>query len=203
MVSGGRVGPIPQRGCDCPERSLKVPRGTGLASFHTTLGRDSARPSEAMNSILLLRFDPAAGERAFATPRSWQFVSDALKHAPEDLVPAVAAGCVGEGPAAEFVAYRRLCRALPDLDACLASPASAPVPREPAVLYALSGALVERLRAETAPAEAVLAYAARLPEEFALLTLRDALAVKPRLAALPAAQSWIAKARGLGLFPAA
>jgi hypothetical protein len=151
---------------------------------------------------LLLKFDPAAGERAFATPRSWQFVSDALRHAPGDLLPAVAAGCVGEGPAAEFVAYRRLCQALPDLDAALASPATAPVPREPAVLYALSGALVERLRADAAPPEAVLAYAARLPEEFALLTLRDALAVKPRLAALPAAQTWIAKARSLGLFPA-
>jgi hypothetical protein len=152
---------------------------------------------------LLVRFDPAAGERAFATPRSWQFVSDALAHTPNDLVPAVVAGCVGEGPAAEFVAYVQLCRALPDVDAALADPASAPVPREPAVLYALVGAVVERLRAGTAPPANVAAYCARLPDEFALLALRDALAVKPQLAGQPAVQGWIARARARGLFEAA
>ena len=48
-----------------------------------------------------------------------------------------------------------------------------------------------------------MTYALRLPDEFALLALRDALAAQPRLAALPAVQAWIARARQKGLFLAA
>ena len=149
---------------------------------------------------LLSRFDPAAGERAFPTPRAWQFVSDVLPGAPAELLHPVVAGCVGDGPAAEFVGFLRLYRELPDLDAVLARPDAAPVPREPAVLYALVGALVERCRSDQAPLAQVVQYALRLPEEFAVLALRDALAVNPRLVGLPAVQQWIARARSRGLF---
>jgi hypothetical protein len=149
---------------------------------------------------LLCQFDPAANPRAFPTPRSWAIVADVLARTPPELLQRVVAGCVGDGPAAEFVGFLQLFRELPDLDAVLASPDAAPVPREPAVLYALVGALVERCR----PAQATLAnfvtYALRLPDEFALLALRDALAVRPKMVALPVVQQWIAKARAQGLF---
>src|SRR5437764_242324 len=79
--------------------------------------------------------------------RSWQFASDVLAATPDDLAHAVVAGCVGEGPAAEFAAFRQLYRELPDVDAALTAPDATPVPREPAVLYALVGALVEKCRA--------------------------------------------------------
>ena len=46
-------------------------------------------------------------------------------------------------------------------------------------------------------------YALRLPDEFAVLALRDALAVNPKLVGLPAVQQWIAQARPKGLFLAA
>ena len=152
---------------------------------------------------LLFRFDPAASERAFPTPRAWQFVSDVLARAGDDLLHPVVSGCVGDGPAAEFVGFLRLYRELPNLDAVLARPDTAPVPREPAVLYALVGALVERCRSDQAPLPQFVTYALRLPEEFAVLALRDALAVNPRLVGLPAVQRWIAQARQRGLFLAA
>jgi hypothetical protein len=152
---------------------------------------------------LLFRVDPAAAERAFPTPRAWQFVSDVLPRAAGDLLHPVVAGCVGAGPAAEFVGFLKLYRDLPDLDQVLARPDAAPVPREPAVLYALVGALVERCRADQAPLAQFVAYALRLPEEFGVLALRDALAVNPKLVGLPAVQQWIARARAKGLFLAA
>jgi hypothetical protein len=152
---------------------------------------------------LLFRLDPAAQERAFPTPRAWQFVADVLPGTPAELLHPVVAGCVGDGPAAEFVGFLKLYRELPDLDAVLARPDAAPVPREPAVLYALVGALVERCRADQAPLPAFVTYALRLPEEFGMLALRDALAVNPRLVGLPAVQQWVARARARGLFPAA
>jgi ATPase family associated with various cellular activities (AAA) len=152
---------------------------------------------------LLAQFDPASNPRAFPTPRSWQFVSDVLARTPGELLHPVIAGCVGDGPAAEFLGFLRLYRELPDLDQVLTRPDSAVVPREPAVLYALVGALVERCRADQAPLTSFVKYALRLPEEFAVLALRDALAVNPKLVALPAVQQWITQARAKGLFLAA
>ena len=152
---------------------------------------------------LLAQFDPEANPRAFPTPRSWQFVSDVLPRTADDLLHPVVAGCVGDGPAAEFLGFLQLYRELPDLDSVLAKPDTTPVPREPAVLYALVGALVEKCRQAAAPLPAFVQYALRLPDEFALLALRDALAVNPKLAALPAVQRWIAQARSKGLFLAA
>jgi hypothetical protein len=149
---------------------------------------------------LLAQYEPASNPRAFPTPRSWQFVSDVLTRTPAELLHPVAAGCVGDGPAAEFLGFLRLYRELPDLDAVLTGPDHAPVPREPAVLYALVGALVERCRQAQAPLSAFVTYALRLPDEFALLALRDALAVQPRLASVPAVQQWIGRARQKGLF---
>jgi hypothetical protein len=98
---------------------------------------------------LLFQFDPATSPRAFPTPRSWEFVSQVLLHTPADLLLPVVAGCVGEGPAAEFVGFARLCQELPDLDHVLAQPSSTPVPREPAVLYALVGAWSSAARRPT------------------------------------------------------
>jgi hypothetical protein len=149
---------------------------------------------------LLAQFDPTTNPRSFPTPRSWQFVSDVLPKTSPELLHPVIAGCVGDGAAAEFLGFLRLYRELPDLDQVLVTPAAAPVPREPAVLYALVGALVEKCRAAKAPLANFVAYAMRLPDEFALLALRDALEVQPKLAALPAVQRWIAKARQKGLF---
>jgi hypothetical protein len=152
---------------------------------------------------LLFQFDPTTNPRAFATPRSWAFVSDTIRATPEDLATEVVAGCVGEGPAAEFAGFLALYRELPDVDAALAKPDSAPVPREPAVLYALVGAIAERVRAGAAPAAAAVRYTSRFPDEFALLAVRDLLAVSPALAGDPSVQTWIAQARGRGLFLAA
>src|SRR5262245_58855024 len=150
---------------------------------------------------LLFQFDPAAGARAFPTPRSWEFVSGVLPHTPAELLHPVVAGCVGEGPAAEFVAFARICRELPDPDQVLAGPATTSVPREPAVLYALCGALVERCRkANPKVLASFVQYVGRMPDEFGVLAMRDALAVAPKLLTLPDAQAWLARARQRGLF---
>jgi hypothetical protein len=149
---------------------------------------------------LLFQFDPTSNQRSFPTPRSWEFVSQVLPHTPADLLHAVVAGCVGEGPAAEFVGFARLCQELPELDQVLAQPLATPVPREPAVLYALVGALVEKCRTADATTTAnFVQYATRLPDEFGVLAMRDALSLNGKLIALPAAQAWLARARQRGL----
>jgi MoxR-like ATPase len=162
--------------------------------------RPEVRAFIRFRPALLFQFDAAANPRAFATPRSWAFVSDVMAATPDRLLQRVAAGCVGDGPAAEFVGFLRLYGSLPDADAVLADPAAAPVPREPAALYALIGALVERVRADPGKAGAFARYGARLPDEFGVLAVRDAVSADRTLAAHPDVQRWVAEARSKGLF---
>lgn len=129
--------------------------------------------------IAFLRWRPAllstfkASEQVFATPRSWEKVGRLLAHLPREIEHMVVSGTVGEGPATEFVSFLRIYRDLPDIDGLLLSPKETPVPREPGTLYALSTALGARVTKDTA--ESMLIYAGRMPAEFAVLTVKDAM----------------------------
>lgn len=62
----------------------------------------------------LFNFDPKSPDKAFATPRSWVFVSQLLDdNLPESMNTALVAGTVGEGLATEFAAHRRLSSKMP------------------------------------------------------------------------------------------
>jgi hypothetical protein len=149
---------------------------------------------------LLFQFDPSTNPRAFPTPRSWSFVSSILPHAPKSLVQRLVAGCVGDGPAAEFYAFLQLYQHLPDVDVVLANPSGTSIPKEPAVVYALIGALVERVKKDKLKVGNFAEFAARLPEEFGMLAMRDILAVDNRFVANATLNRWVNDARKKGLF---
>ncbi|HEY0138107.1 MAG TPA: MoxR family ATPase, partial [Nannocystis sp.] len=70
---------------------------------------------------------------AFATPRSWEFVSRLVKaNQPKDSEFESFSGAVGEGAAVELMAFMKHHRSLPDLDALLMNPKTTEVPEEPA-----------------------------------------------------------------------
>src|SRR5262249_17954946 len=107
---------------------------------------------------------------------------DLLGVTPAELLLPVVAGTVGQGAAVEFVAFVEIRSKLPDPDQVLATPATAPVPREPAILYALAGALAEHCRhADTTTLQAFALYVGRMPEEFAVLAMRDAVAANSKV----------------------
>ena len=64
----------------------------------------------------LYNFDPKGTSRAFATPRSWSFVSDLLKD--DDLADStltdLVAGAVGDGLAIKFMAHRKVAKQMPN-----------------------------------------------------------------------------------------
>jgi hypothetical protein len=66
----------------------------------------------------LYDFDAKSSSHAFATPRSWVFVSDILKdyddNSDTDTLFTLVAGCVGEGLAAKFSAHRKISGKLPN-----------------------------------------------------------------------------------------
>lgn len=147
---------------------------------------------------LLFGFDPTRNERAFPTPRSWEFVSNILPHVEPDLMLAVVAGTVGQGPAAEFTGFLQIYRDLPSVDEVLASPQTHSVPKEPAVLFALSGAIAEKCRGsngDTTLLGKAATFAQRMPAEFSVLTMRDLCVLCPQIFRIPAAAQWLAKHR--------
>lgn len=64
----------------------------------------------------LYDFDAKSASRAFATPRSWTFVSQLLSDgtADDDTVTNLVAGTVGEGLAVKFMAHRKVAGRMPD-----------------------------------------------------------------------------------------
>jgi hypothetical protein len=63
----------------------------------------------------LFMFDPKSGDKAFATPRSWAFVSQLLDDSmSESLNSVMVQGTVGTGVAHEFMQHRRLKGKLPN-----------------------------------------------------------------------------------------
>lgn len=151
---------------------------------------------------LLHQFDPASGARAFASPRSWHMVSDVLPATPPDLLLDAAAGCVGHAAAVEFLAFVQIWQGLPDPDSVLKNPAQATVPSNPAVLYALCGALAERMRTgDSSLVSKLLAYSKRLPGEFSVLLVRESVLANVKvMMADPKAtgmSDWLARNKGV------
>lgn len=119
------------------------------------------------------------GQVAFPTPRMWgDYVNKIVKHT--GLNQLAIAGCIGEGPAAEFVAFCKLRKEMPDPDAILKGE-DVPAPTRPDVTYALCGALAVRIinasksKKKEAPrcAKNVMRYITKLPTEFQVLLLKD------------------------------
>ena len=141
---------------------------------------------------LLHDFDPQRAEKAFASPRSWEFVSRILDAKPAaDVEYELYQGTVGPAAAAEFMGFLSVWRELPTVDSILAEPSAAEVPQEPAALYATCEALSLRAAQETM--EALTTYAERLPAEFSVLLMRDAVCQNTEVVHTPAFSRWAQK----------
>lgn len=127
---------------------------------------------------LLHAFDPKSHDKAFPTPRAWEFVSKILAQQPaQEIEYELISGTVGEGAAAELLSFLRIFRNLPNPDAIMMNPAAADVPDDPATLYALCGALARKASDQTIGR--LMEYLGRLPAEFNVLAVRDSVKVAP------------------------
>jgi len=113
---------------------------------------------------MLFAFDPARDERAFPTPRSWEFVSR-LMHLTPDILSEVIAGAVGDGACAEYLAYVRVHDRLPDLNTILEGGRT--IPSEQDMKYAVVTGLISR--AESRHVNHLVDYLCDYPAEFAVL----------------------------------
>lgn len=130
---------------------------------------------------LLTNFNPQ--NEINATPRAWvEGISAALGIIDPSLEYANFCGDVGQGPASEFLGFLKIYRKLPSIDAILLNPTKATVPdeSESATLYAICGAMSHRTTADNFGR--VMTYIKRLPKEFGVLYVRDAIAKCPDVA---------------------
>ena len=96
----------------------------------------------------LYDFDAKSSSRAFATPRSWTFVSELL--ADEDLdvstTTDLIAGTVGEGLAVKFMAHRKISGKLPKPEDILSGKATELETKEVSAMYSLVISLCYELK---------------------------------------------------------
>ena len=95
----------------------------------------------------LFDFDPKSPCKAFATPRSWVFVSQLLDDSlPESIITSLVAGTVGEGLGIEFAAHRRTAAKLPKVEDVLLGKEKKLKTKELSAMYSLTISMCYTLR---------------------------------------------------------
>jgi len=138
---------------------------------------------------LLSDFDP--NRKLNPTPRTWEFANEVDPELPSDLYFSNIAGCVGEGPAAEYTGFKRIFENLPNIDGILLNPSKSIIPTDPAVLYALTGALAHRVSKDNF--DRVTEYIGRMPADFQVMCIFDAQKLKPEIKNTKAFVQWSVK----------
>jgi len=104
------------------------------------------------NKMDLMNFDPRTASRAFATPRSWTFVSQMLPQEGEQISDSrlhdLIAGTVGDGIATKFMAHRAISGKLPNPTDILSGKVKSlsPEGREISAMFSLTASLCYELR---------------------------------------------------------
>jgi len=128
----------------------------------------------------------------YPCPRTWEKVSDVLwDEYPEEVLPELFSGLVGEQAGAKFYDFHRKHKEMPNPDLIILKPDSAPIPDETSqtdILYATCVALAARAADDTI--DSIIAYANRLPHEFSTMLVMDCVERLPETAACSAFQSW-------------
>jgi hypothetical protein len=96
----------------------------------------------------LYDFDPRSGSKAFATPRSWTFVSELLEDDDEDVnvLTDLTSGAVGEGLAIKFMAHRKVASKLPNPTDILKGKVKKMDTKEISAMYSLTVSLCYELK---------------------------------------------------------
>jgi hypothetical protein len=97
----------------------------------------------------LYDFDPKSASRAFATPRSWTFVSQFLEdeNGDDDTIMNLIAGTVGEGLAVKFMAHRKIAGRMPKPEDILAGKVKDLDVKEVSAMYSLVIGMCYELKA--------------------------------------------------------
>jgi hypothetical protein len=96
----------------------------------------------------LYDFDPKSSSRAFATPRSWSFVSELLvdDDCDTDTLTDLTSGAIGEGLAVKFMAHRKIASKMPNPTDILSGKVKKMDSKEISAMYSLTISLCYELK---------------------------------------------------------
>lgn len=139
----------------------------------------------------LYAFNPDHTDKTYACNRTWDFANKVLNVTSDndpDRLPMLA-GAISEGVAREFVGFTKIYKDLPDIKSIIDSPEMVRVPDEPSVLYALTGSIAHHITTDNLTA--IQKYVMRLPAEFQVVCLKEAVKRNNGLMQHPAIVEWI------------
>ncbi len=147
----------------------------------------------------LMRFDATSETLAFATPRSWELVSNLLNFVSDDVnkMFSLISGIVGSGVATEFRTWTQVYDELPSIEEIFDG-RMPPLPRGTDAMYALSSAMTayaSEHREEMHRIANSIAYIDRMPPDFSTMVMKDYMCIekdyREKLLKIPAFSRWL------------
>ncbi len=124
---------------------------------------------------LLFQFDSNEAQKAFATPRSWEYVDRILRTSPDlDTLFETISGAVSPQVATEFLSFLKVLDQLPPIEKVLNGEMKE-VAHESQLLIALISSLTSRLKhhPDSDQISHILRFSYTLPSEFAVMLLKE------------------------------
>ena len=142
---------------------------------------------------ILYRFDPNHDGDTYPSPRTWEFANRFVKPLVEVATKSIPliASVVEEGAAREFFVFCKIYGELPNIEDIQRDPENVKVTNDPSSQYAISGLVSHHLAKKTA--DQLMKFVARLPIEFQIITVKDAIKRNPKISAEPAIYKWMQK----------
>ncbi len=123
----------------------------------------------------LFLFDPKSNQKAFATPRSWEYVDKILKsNIPKNALENVISGAIGKESSVEFLNYAKVMDEIPDIDAIL-NGIAVEVPTKNSALFGMCVGIVYALKKDCSVEKLtnVLQFTITLNDEFSMMLIQD------------------------------
>ena len=147
----------------------------------------------------LMKFDASSQDLAFATPRSWEMVSNILNCVNDDVDASYSliAGIVGIGMAVEFRTWAKIYNELPKIEDIFDGK-NPVMPQGSDAMYALTSAMTSyasKHKDQLKRIENSIIYAQRMPSDFSAMMLRDYMYIdkdyKQKLLKIPEFSKWL------------
>lgn len=149
----------------------------------------------------LMNFGSSGDDLAYATPRTWELVSNVLNNVCDDVdkMYDLISGLIGSGSAVEFASWTKVYKDIPNVEDIFDGK-KANVPKNTSTLYALSSSIVSCAKKHKDDLDKIansIDYISKLPPDFSVLILKDYLYIednyKSKLNKIPEFGKWFSK----------
>lgn len=141
----------------------------------------------------LYTFSPDHTDKTYACPRTWEFANRVMKvtqDAPE-LRLRMLSSTLSEGVAREFITFCKIYDDLPKPQQIISMPEAIPVPREPSILFALTGTIAHNANPDNFGQ--LMKFIQRLPVEFQVVSMRETIRRNKTMMSHSAVQKWVSE----------